>query len=119
VDYGSSESLMIGGNHFNSAAIERKLEDLDGVAEVCILPSLESERLCLDVALAIMPGHNLERSLIEQAMAPLIGRDGPIRIHFCQSLPRTPSGKVNRAALRAALADPKERVSPATALAIS
>lgn len=105
VDYRSTESLVIGGNRINSAAVERDLENLDGVAEVSVLTGTDGEQPCFDVAVAMMPGRKLERRLIEQTMAPTLTTAGAVRIHFCESLPRTPSGKINRAALRATLAD--------------
>jgi acyl-CoA synthetase (AMP-forming)/AMP-acid ligase II len=119
VDYRSSESSTIGDSRFDSAAVERNVENLDGVAEVFVLTSTEREQLCLDVAVAMMPGREVERRLIEQTVAPLLETAGPVRIHFCESLPRTPSGKVNRVALRASLADAQDCVSPATRLVAS
>jgi acyl-CoA synthetase (AMP-forming)/AMP-acid ligase II len=118
VDYRSSESSFIGDSRFNSAAVERNLEDLDGVTEASVLSSTEREQLCLDVAVAIRPGCTVERAQIEQAMARLVEAPGSVRIHFCESLPRTPSGKVDRATLRALLAN-AEGVSSATQLAVS
>lgn len=102
VDHRNSESSIIGGMRFNPAAVERDLEDLDGVAEVCVMTS--AQRTCVDIVVAMMPGRTMEHSLIERAAVAAIGASGPVRIHTFDSLPRTPSGKVNRAALRASLA---------------
>jgi long-chain acyl-CoA synthetase len=104
IDYRSSESAVIGGMRFNTATVERDLENLDGVSEVSVLTGTQREQLCLDIAVAAVPGHKVEREHIERALASLVGTTGAVRIHFCESLPRTTSGKVDRPALRASLA---------------
>lgn len=107
VDHRSSESAVIDGTRLSTAAVERDLENLEGVAEACIL--IGTQQPSFDVVVAMSRGRTLERSLIERALPSTIAAADRVRIHFHESLPRTVSGKIDRAALRRTVAAMDDR----------
>lgn len=98
----ADRQLKIRGNRIDPAEIEEVLRSVDGVAEASVISKPVAGEMQL-VAF-IVPVAQVDRDLLQTAIMARVrqrlpGSMRPTRLRFLASLPRLPSGKLDRAAL--------------------
>lgn len=98
----TSDTIITGGENVLPLEVERVLEAQDGVVEAAVFgrPDREwGERICAHVVVA--PGAAVDPGALRAAAAArLLRHQVPREIELVDELPRTPSGKLLRRALR-------------------
>ncbi|GGR03508.1 non-ribosomal peptide synthetase [Streptomyces pilosus] len=98
----TDDRLKIRGMRVEPAAVERALCTLPGIREAAVHPALDADGVLILAALLITDGP-LDRTTVRRALARrLPAHEVPSRLRAVDALPRTPSGKLDRAALAAA-----------------
>jgi benzoate-CoA ligase family protein len=101
----NDDFFKVNGLWVSPFEIENVLLQHKGVLDVAVVPSSkDGEELTQIVAYVspkpgIKPSTELEKSIRQMAKAKLPHFKAPNQIHFLESLPRTPTGKVHRKAL--------------------
>jgi acyl-CoA synthetase (AMP-forming)/AMP-acid ligase II len=97
----SKEMLISGGFNIYPQEVENCLSACPGVMEAAVI-GMPDENLG-EIAIAFVAGARGEKLTEESCLAyckPLLGIKTPKRWHLIDALPRTPNGKVDKAALR-------------------
>ncbi|NDU75653.1 AMP-binding protein [Actinomadura sp. DSM 109109] len=99
--------IITGGENVSSREVEDVLRTVPGVGEVAVV-GLPDPRWGQSVCAVIVPdgAPPREEDLAAACRARLAGFKTPRRFAFVAALPRTATGKIRKAALRARLADP-------------
>jgi acyl-CoA synthetase (AMP-forming)/AMP-acid ligase II len=96
------DMIISGGENVYSREVEEALMAQGGLVDVAVI-GIPDERWGETVtAIAIrQPGHNItETELVAHCRTLIAGYKCPKRIEFVDDLPRVPSGKINKVALR-------------------
>ena len=94
--------IVSGGENISSLEVEKALVAHPGVYEAAVIPVADEKWGEVPIAVVVTkPGRNVtETELIEFCRARLAHYKCPQAIEFCESLPRTATGKVLKRELR-------------------
>ncbi|SCB15307.1 acyl-CoA synthetase [Cupriavidus alkaliphilus] len=102
----AKDMFISGGENIYPAEVENVLFQLPGVAEAAVIGTPDPRWGEVGMALVVLrPGAALDTdAVIAHCKAHLAGYKVPRQVRFLETLPRTPSGKVEKHKLRAGLA---------------
>ena len=102
----AKDVIKVGGYSVYAAEVQAALEAIDGVAEAAVVGLADARRgESVAAAVRAMPGRLLDAVALRAAVAEtLTPYKVPATIVVVDDLPRTTTGKIKRAELRAALA---------------
>jgi O-succinylbenzoic acid--CoA ligase len=106
---GRADAMIVtGGENVDPVEVEAALRELGSIADACVLglPSAEFGQVVAAVVVPSLPGVKLDRAELARGLDGRLARfKQPRRVLLIESLPRTPSGKVDRQACATLLSE--------------
>jgi acyl-CoA synthetase (AMP-forming)/AMP-acid ligase II len=97
-----TDLIVSGGANVYPSEVEDVIAAVPGVLEVAVVGAAHDRWGQTVVAVVVREGldHPTEEQVLEACRIHLAGYKKPTRVHFTETLPRTPSQKISRAAVR-------------------